>query len=627
MKKFQESITTQLTQLFITLLQPIKDTVKNIPKDPGVYFFKNNKNDIIYIGKAKNIRNRVRTYFQKNKYQSPKNISMIKRIVDVEWIVVRNEVEALLTEANLIKKHQPFYNVNLKDDKSFPFIRITNEPYPRVFITREIVRDGSKYFGPYTDVIYLRRTLKAIRRIFPVRSCDFFIDQNVIQEKKISLCLDYHIKKCEGPCEGLVSSHKYNEMIDSIISFLHGKTKKSEDYINNQMKLAAKELRYEDAGIFRDQLHAMREFMDKQIKINADFDDRDIIGFSKQNDFGIVVIVRIRNGRIASREKLSLNNLDNNDSAVIRTVITQFYLDTDYIPSEICSQYKPDSIDELSKWLKEKKGKNVKIIVPQKGEKAKQVRLAHQNAKLLLGEWILNKKKRKDLIPKMIKQLQDDLQLKGAPRKIECFDISHLGGTNTVASMVSFFDGKPKKTEYRKYNIKTVSGIDDFASIREVVLRRYKRLKNEDKGFPDLVVVDGGKGQLSMAVSALRELGLDYIPTISLAKKLEQVFVPGQSNAQTIHKQSPGLILLRQIRDEAHRFAIEFQRGKRKKSITKSAFLSVKGVGIKKSQFLLSEYKDMSTIAGFEIDKLVNELKVPASSAKEIIQIAKKIIS
>ena len=608
-------------------MQPIKDTVKNIPKDPGVYFFKNNKNDIIYIGKAKNIRNRVRTYFQKNKYQSPKNISMIKRIVDVEWIVVRNEVEALLTEANLIKKHQPFYNVNLKDDKSFPFIRITNEPYPRVFITREIVRDGSKYFGPYTDVIYLRRTLKAIRRIFPVRSCDFFIDENVIQEKKISLCLDYHIKKCEGPCEGLVSSHKYNEMIDSIISFLHGKTKKSEDYINNQMKLAAKELRYEDAGIFRDQLHAMREFMDKQIKINADFDDRDIIGFSKQNDFGIVVIVRIRNGRIASREKLSLNNLDNNDSAVIRTVITQFYLDTDYIPSEICSQYKPDSIDELSKWLKEKKGKNVKIIVPQKGEKAKQVRLAHQNAKLLLGEWILNKKKRKDLIPKMIKQLQDDLQLKGAPRKIECFDISHLGGTDTVASMVSFFDGKPKKTEYRKYNIKTVSGIDDFASIREVVLRRYKRLKNEDKGFPDLVVVDGGKGQLSMAVSALRELGLDYIPTISLAKKLEEVFVPGQSNAQTIHKQSPGLILLRQIRDEAHRFAVEFQRKKRKKSITKSAFLSVKGVGIKKSQFLLSEYKDMRIIAGLENDRLANELKVSTSTAEEIIQIAKKIIS
>ena len=605
----------------------IKNKVKIIPKDPGVYFFKNNKKDIIYIGKAKNIRNRVRSYFQNNKYQSPKNISMIKRINDIEWIVVRNEVEALLTEANLIKKHQPFYNVNLKDDKSFPFIRITNEPYPRVFITREIIKDGSKYFGPYTDVIYLRRTLKAIRRIFPVRSCDYFIDQKVINEKKINLCLDYHIKKCEGPCEGLVSSQQYNEMIGNIVSFLHGKTKKSEEYIQNQMKLASEQLRYEDAGIFRDQLHAIQEFMDKQTKINADFDDRDIIGFSKENDFGIVVIVRIRNGRIASREKLSLNNLDSDDGAVIKTVITQFYFDTDYIPPEICVQYAPNSIKELTVWLKDKKGKKVKVFVPQKGEKAKQVRLAYQNAKLLLGEWILNKKKRKDLIPKMIKHLQDDLQLKAAPRKIECFDISHLGGTNTVASMVSFVDGKAKKSNYRKYNITSVVGIDDFASIREVVFRRYKRVKEEDGSFPDLVVVDGGKGQLSMAVSALRELGLDYIPTISLAKKLEEVFVPGQSSAQTIHKQSPGLILLRRIRDEAHRFAIDFQRKKRNKSITKSVFLDIKGIGVKKSNLLLSKYKEVGIIASLSSEKLASELSVSLEKAKEIIEVAKKINS
>ena len=605
----------------------IKNKVKIIPKDPGVYFFKNNKKDIIYIGKAKNIRNRVRSYFQNNKYQSPKNISMIKRINDIEWIVVRNEVEALLTEANLIKKHQPFYNVNLKDDKSFPFIRITNEPYPRVFITREIIKDGSKYFGPYTDVIYLRRTLKAIRRIFPVRSCDYFIDQKVINEKKINLCLDYHIKKCEGPCEGLVSSQQYNEMIGNIVSFLHGKTKKSEEYIQNQMKLASEQLRYEDAGIFRDQLYAIQEFMDKQTKINADFDDRDIIGFSKENDFGIVVIVRIRNGRIASREKLSLNNLDSDDGAVIKTVITQFYFDTDYIPPEICVQYAPNSIKELTVWLKDKKGKKVKVFVPLKGEKAKQVRLAYQNAKLLLGEWILNKKKRKDLIPKMIKQLQDDLQLKAAPRKIECFDISHLGGTNTVASMVSFVDGKAKKSNYRKYNITSVVGIDDFASIREVVFRRYKRVKEEDGSFPDLVVVDGGKGQLSMAVSALRELGLDYIPTISLAKKLEEVFVPGQSSAQTIHKQSPGLILLRRIRDEAHRFAIDFQRKKRNKSITKSVFLDIKGIGVKKSNLLLSKYKEVGIIASLSSEKLASELSVSLEKAKEIIEVAKKINS
>ena len=603
------------------------DKIKRVPTEPGVYFFKNNNNDIIYIGKAKHLRNRVRSYFQSNKYQTPKNISMAKRIVDIEWLVVRNEVEALLTEANLIKQHQPYYNVNLKDDKSFPFIRITNEPFPRVFITREIVRDGSKYFGPYTDVIYLRRTLKAIRRIFPVRSCDYFIDQSVIDAKKISLCLDYHIKKCEGPCEGLATKSHYKVMIDNIISFLHGKTKTSENYIKDQMKIASKQLRYEDAVIYRDQLLAIKEFKKKQTKINADFDDRDVIGYAKENDFGIVVIVRIRNGRIASREKLSIANLDENDANLIKTVITQFYFDTDFIPSEICVQHVPDSIDELMVWLKEKRGKKVKIISPQKGEKAKQVRLAYQNAKLLLGEWIINKQKRKDLIPKMIQQLQDDIQLKSPPRKIECFDISHLGGTNTVASMVCFIDGKPRKSNYRKYNIKSVDGIDDFASIREVVFRRYKRVKEEGSGLPDLIVVDGGKGQLSMGVSALRELGLDYVPIISLAKKLEEVFMPGYPDPQSIHKQSPGLILLRQLRDEAHRFAITFQRQIRNKSVSESVFINIKGMGEKKVQKLLSKYKDIEIIASKLDQDLAKELSISKAVAKEVIKTAKRIIS
>ena len=603
------------------------DKIKRVPTEPGVYFFKNKNNDIIYIGKAKHLRNRVRSYFQNNKYQTPKNISMSKRIVDIEWLVVRNEVEALLTEANLIKQHQPYYNVNLKDDKSFPFIRITNEPFPRVFITREIIRDGSKYFGPYTDVIYLRRTLKAIRRIFPVRSCDYFIDQSVIDAKKIKLCLDYHIKKCEGPCEGLVTKSHYKEMIDNIISFLHGKTKTSEDYIKDQMKIASKQLRYEDAVIYRDQLLAIKEFKKKQTKINADFDDRDIIGYAKENDFGIVVIVRIRNGRIASREKLSITNLDENDANMVKTVITQFYFDTDFIPSEICVQHPPDSINDLMAWLKEKRGRKVKIISPQKGEKAKQVRLAYQNAKLLLGEWIVNKQKRKDLIPKMIQQLQDDLQLKAPPRKIECFDISHLGGTNTVASMVCFIDGKARKSNYRKYNIKSVDGVDDFASIREVVFRRYKRVKEEGAGLPDLIVVDGGKGQLSMAVSALRELGLDYVPIISLAKKLEEVFMPGHADPQSIHKQSPGLILLRQLRDEAHRFAITFQRQKRNKSVSKSVFINIKGIGEKKVQKLLSKYKDLEVVASKLDQELAKELSISKAAAKEVIETAKRIIS
>ena len=447
----------------------------------------------------------------------------------------------------------------------------------------------------------------------------------MIKAKKIDLCLDYHIKKCEGPCEGLVTQKHYNEMIANIISFLHGKTKSSELYIRDQMELASSQMRYEDAGIFRDQLEAIKEFKKKQLRVNADFDDRDVIALSKENDFGIVVIVRIRNGRITSREKLSMSNLDENDGATIKTVITQFYLNTDFIPSDICVQVLPESIDDLKLWLQEKRRKKVNISVPVKGEKAKQVRLAYQNAKLLLGEWILNKKKRKDLVPKMIQQLQDDLQLKAPPRKIECFDISHLGGTNTVASMVCFVDAKPRKSLYRKYNIKTVEGIDDFASIREVIFRRYKRVKEEGTGLPDLIVVDGGKGQLSMAVSALRELGLDYVPIISLAKKLEEVFVPGYSDAQTIHKQSSGLILLRQLRDEAHRFAIEFHRQKRSKSISHSVFKDIKGIGAKKAQKLLVEYKSTKKIASLSIEEVQNKLNVSDLTAKEIIDKAKII--
>jgi excinuclease ABC subunit C len=278
--------------------------IKQIPTKPGVYFFKNEDETIIYIGKAKNLRNRVRSYFQQRKHQSAKNISMIKRITDVEWLVVRSEVEALLTEANLIKKHQPHYNVSLKDDKSFPYIRITKEPYPRVFITRNIIRDGSKYFGPYTDVMHLRRSLKAVHKIFPVRSCDYLINNESIKAKKVSLCLDYHIKKCQGPCEGVVSEKSYADMIKHVIQFLQGRTKETEVFIKNHMELASSEMRFEDAGMYRDQLHAIGRFKDRQRKVTADFEDRDVIALAKEEDYGIAVIVRIRNGRITSREKL-----------------------------------------------------------------------------------------------------------------------------------------------------------------------------------------------------------------------------------------------------------------------------------------------------------------------------------
>ena len=601
-----------------------KNKIQQVPTQPGVYFFKNKDREIIYIGKAKHLRNRVRSYFQQSKHQSAKNVTMIKRIVDVEWLVVRSEVEALLTEANLIKQHQPHYNVSLKDDKSFPYIRITKEPYPRVFITRNIIRDGSKYFGPYTDVLHLRRSLKAVHKIFPVRSCDYMINDASIVAKNVNFCLDYHIKKCQGPCEGMVSELDYNEMIKQVIQFLQGRTKETELYIKDQMEESSADMRFEDAGIYRDQLHAIGRFKDRQRKVTADFEDRDVFALAKEEDYGVAVIVRIRNGRITSREKISLRNLDDSDSSMMETIITRFYLETDFIPKEISLPVKSENSDQLIKWLKEKRNGAINLNVPQKGEKAKEVRLAYQNAKLLLGEWMINRKKRRELIPKMISQLQDDLQLKAPPRRIEAFDISHLGGTNTVASMVCFIDGKPKKSEYRKFKVKTVSGIDDFASMREIVFRRYKRVKEEGTGLPALILIDGGKGQLSMAVSALRELGLDYLPIIGLAKRLEEVFVPGHSEAQSIHKQSPGLILLRRIRDEAHRFAITYQKQKRTDSVTKSIFHELPGMGEKRVKKILSKYKNIKTIAELKPEELKKELGFPVIIAEAIIELAIK---
>ena len=602
----------------------LNNKVKNIPQKPGVYQFLNDKGEIIYIGKAKNLRVRVRSYFQKNKYQTPKNQSMIKRIIDFEWIVVSSEVEALLTEANLIKENKPHYNINLKDDKSFPYIRITKEPYPRIFITREIIKDGSRYFGPYTDVNVLRRSLKAVYKIFPIRSCDFILDKETIESSKVDLCLDYHIKKCEGPCQNLVSQEEYIRMIKRVVSFLQGRTRETESYINNQMLKAANDTRYEDAATYRDQLHAIKNFKKKQRKVAADFDDRDVISLSRKDNMCISVIVRIRNGRIHSREKISMNISDETDADIVGIVITQFYLDSDFIPKVLNVSEIPTNREQLINWLKEKRNGNVSIRVPIKGDKAREVRLAEQNAKLLLGEWIINRTKRRELIPKMIHQLQEDLQLKIPPRRIEAFDISHLGGEDTVASMVSFIDGKSKKSEYRKYKIKGVNGIDDFAAIREVVFRRYKRLKDEKLTFPDLILIDGGKGQLNMAISALRELGLDYLLLIGLAKRLEEVFVPGNSDAQSIPKNSPGLILLRKIRDEAHRFAITYQKQKRNKKVQKSIFDNIKGMGPKRVQSLLKSFDGIKNIAEEKASDIATKANVPLNIAKEILLLAKQ---
>ena len=603
--------------------EDLKLKIKSAPNAPGVYQFFNSEKKIIYIGKAKSIKNRVRTYFQSSKNHSSKTITLVKKIEGIEWIIVRNEVEALMTEANLIKRHQPHYNINLRDDKSYPFIRITKEPYPQVFITRKIIRDGSRYFGPFTDSRQLRIMLKAINKLFQIRSCSYFIDDDVIHSKKISVCLDYHIKKCEGPCEGLVSEEEYAKMIQRVEDFLKGKTNDLASHIKAMMMESSKNQNYEEASIFRDQLNAIDLFKKKQSHVATDFTERDVITIVREDDIGIAVVLRIRNGKIFSRDSLHLKQLTQDDGNTLKTVIARFYMDSDFLPEEISLEQTPKDEGELLLFLKKKKKKKVGFIYPKIGEKAKELRVTMQNATLLLGEWKLEMQRRKDIIPKILEQLKHDLNMDVPPRRIEGFDVSHLGGTNTVASMVCFIDGKPKKSQYRKFNIKSIKGVDDFASIREVVFRRYKRIKDEKKPIPDLILIDGGKGQLSMALSALRELGMDYISIIGLAKKLEEVFVPGNSEPQNIKKTSPSLILLRRIRDEAHRFAITFQKEKRSKDLTRSIYEDIRGMGKKRLKILFRFFNGPKEISKLTPEVIKNKTGIPIEIAKEVINISK----
>ena len=600
--------------------------LKSVPTLPGVYQFKNKDNKIIYIGKAKNLKNRVRSYFQNQENKSSKINSMMKNAFDLEWIVVENEVEALLTEANLIKKHRPKYNVLMKDDKSYPYIQITKEPFPQVLLTRKIKKDGSKYYGPYTDSRRLRTILQVMHKVFPIRSCSFYLDDKIISEKKISLCLDYHIKRCDGPCEGLVSEKIYNEMINHVIAFMKGNTDKIEKYIESKMLIASKSMLYEDAARYRDQLNAVNGFSSKKSQIRSNYDDRDIFALASKNNIGIMVIIRIRNGFIYSREKISLQNLFGTDADTFKTVITRFYMDSNLIPPLISLPKKPANDDDLLNLLIKEKGGKVRFEYPKIGEKSKELAVTIKNAELLLNEWLIKRKKYKEQVPNILSQLQNDLNLEVPPKNIEGFDISHLSGTNTVASMVSFINGKPHKNNYRKFNIKSVKKIDDFASIREVVYRRYSRLKKENASFPDLVLIDGGKGQLNMATSALRDLGLDYIPVIGIAKRLEEVFIPGNPDAQIIHRDSSGLVLLKRIRDEAHRFAISFQRNKRNKSMLESPLLKIDGVGEKTIQKLFIEFDGLEELSCLKPNIIAMKTGLSKKLSMEIIRVSKSTL-
>ena len=607
----------------------LEEKLSNLPTLPGVYQFKDREGTVLYVGKAKNLRNRVRQYFQKSHALEPRIGMMVEKATDVEIITTDSEVEALILEANLIKSHKPRYNVSLKDDKSYPYIVITNEPYPRVFVTRRIYRDGSRYFGPYTDVHTMRSALKTVRDIFMIRSCNYRIDQEFIDKKKVRVCLDYHIKKCEGPCEGLVPQDRYAGMIEHVAQVLRGKTVSVIGALDAQMKSAAEALRFEEAAVFRNRMRELEVYSSKQKVVDIELHDRDIVAVAAEGDDACGVVFKIREGKVLGRQHYYVNKVeDKSESEIIEALVERYYLDSTDIPSELVLSATIESLEATVEWLSGRKGKPVEIIVPGGGELGKLVSMSKRNAQYLLDELKIQKMKRDDFVPHAVQSLQKDLRLANLPRRIECFDISHLQGSETVASMVVFENGKPKKGDYRKFKIHLAESgnvVDDFASMKEVIRRRYTRVLQEQAAMPDLIVVDGGKGQLSSACEVLDDLKLQTQPIVSLAKRLEEVFVPGSSDPVSIPKTSTALRLLQQIRDEAHRFAITYHRSLRDKRTLQTELDLIEGIGKKRAKELLEAFGSVQGVK-FATDEQLVEIvgEKVAAKIKEYFDVAVK---
>jgi len=583
----------------------LQTNLKNLPASPGVYQFLNKNNKVIYVGKAKNLKSRVRSYFQENP-GSAKTVAMVSKIDDLQLVVTDSELEALILENNLIKELKPRYNVNLRDDKSFPFIKVTNELFPRIYPTRKVFNDGSKYFGPYTDVRSMRGSLKMINQIFKIRSCKLDLTEKSIADKKFKVCLDYHINKCDGPCEYLVSASAYNEMVDEVIKLLKGKTDDLIKDLKSRMQSAVENLEYEKAAELRDKIGQLNSISSKQKIVNDDNEDRDIFAIAYEGKDSTCAVFNIRSGKLIGKKQLKLAIEEGEELANIYSAAIKFYYcDQVEIPRDVIVEITPEDSDALTEWLRMKSNMKTKIFVPQRGDLKSLVKMCKENAILQLKEIQLQKMKNLGNVSYSVSALQRDLRLKTLPRKIECFDISNLQGTDTVASMVVFEDGKPKKSLYRKFIIKTVEGPDDFSSMREVIERRYTRLREEAQPLPDLIMVDGGKGQLSSAVEILDNLGLSNYNIIGLAKRLEEVFLPNNSDPELIPKTSSGLKLLQQVRDEAHRFAITFHRARRSKRTIKSVLTDIKGIGPSIAKKLLETFGSVDSIQNAASDDLV----------------------
>lgn len=595
----------------------IDEELKRLPDKPGVYIMKDEDGKIIYIGKANSLKKRVRQYFQSSRNNPPKVKALVGNIYEFEYIIVDNEVEALILEANLIKKHMPKYNILLKDDKQYPYIKVTtNEKFPRVIKTRRIIKDGAKYFGPYPSGYAVNDTLEIIKNIYPIRICNKNFDK---YNKKTRPCLNYHIRKCLGPCQGNIYEEEYMEMIQEIIMFLNGREDKLIGIIEDKMKKASNDLDFENAAKYRDQINSLNTILEKQKIVGSNLIDQDIIGMARGIDEVCVQVFFIRAGKVTGREHFILSDTFNEErKEILNSFIKQFYLGTAYVPKEIFVEEEIEEMQAISKWLSEKRGNKVSIRVPKRGEKSKLMEMVQKNAKDMInqyGDKFLKKYRKNE---EALKQLTKALDLEEIPERIEAYDISNISGVDSVGSMVVFEGGEPKKSNYRKFKIQSTDTPDDYKSMEEIIRRRFirgleekqimKEKNIEIKGFstfPDLIMVDGGKGQVNIALDVLKKLDLE-IPICGLVKDdfHNTRGIIYNNEEVKLNENSVGFKLIYRIQEEAHRFAINYHRSLRSEKMFKSELDDIKGIGAKRKRELLKHFHTIDNIKGASIEEL-----------------------
>jgi len=587
----------------------IEEKLRQLPDKPGVYLFKDEEGQIIYVGKALSLKKRVRSYFQKSSF-SPRTESLVSQIHDLEWMVTDSESEAYLLESNLIKHHRPRYNIQLRDDKSYPYIKLTiSDPFPQVFLTRNPKQDGSQYFGPYTNVKAARKTLNLIHRLFPLRRCKGKL------KVRSRPCLNYHIKECSAPCVGKITREEYSFLVRGVLLFLRGHYKRLLLQLEREMYKASEEEKFERAAKLRDAIRAIQRLSQTQKVSSFPGEDRDLITLAFDGRDACVLVFLIREGKLIDKKHFLLK-VSKKDSGkdILNSFIKEYYSRSSFIPPRILLQYEIDEPASIARWLSEKREGEVKLEVPHRGEKMKLMRLAEENARLILEQERFKDKE------KALSQLKEYLELKEKPLRIEGFDISNIRGKEAVGSMVVFEEGKAKKDEYRRFKIKTVEGIDDFAMLSEVVDRRYQRLLKEKKVLPHLILVDGGKGQLSSCLKVLEKLNLGHIPIIGLAKRFEEVYLPHRSSPLRIREDSAALRLLQEIRDEAHRFAHSYHGRSYAKKLRCSSLDEIPGVGAKTKRLLLSYFKSLNEIKKKSAEELEIVPGIGRKRAEKILE-------